>query len=77
MIHDLWSHSGATKTPDTLHTCVIPEAINHKDPVMHTIFTAKHTVHTVNPQSPLERTRVKKDTVQVHKAMNHHPIHRL
>lgn len=54
MIHDLWSHGGATNTPDTLHTCVMREAGNHKDPVMHVIFTVKHTVHVVCHYSPSE-----------------------
>lgn len=52
MIHDVWSHRGATNTQDTLHTCVMPEACNHKDPVMHFIFTVKHSGHTVSPSHP-------------------------
>lgn len=44
MIHDLWSHRGATNTPDTLSTCVLREAAIHRDPVIHVIFTMEQTV---------------------------------
>lgn len=54
MIHDLWSHGGATNTPDTLHTCVTREAGNRRDPVMRVIYTVKHAVHTVSAYSPSE-----------------------
>lgn len=56
MIHDLWSHRGATNTSDTLHTCVMPDAGNQEYHVMDTIFTVKHTVHTVNSYSPSKGT---------------------
>lgn len=56
MIHDVWSHRGATNTQDTLHTCVMLEACNHKDPVMHFIFTVKHSVHTFSAYRPSEGT---------------------
>lgn len=56
VIHDLWSHRGATNTTDTLHTCVTPDAGNQEYLVMDTIFTVKHTVHKVNSYSPSEGT---------------------